>query len=165
MAIVVDEYGGVAGIVTLEDLLEEIVGEIEDEYDLPDESVEQVDETHIRIAGTFPIDDFNEQFTRTCRRRTTTRSRASCSASSAAPPRRATRSSGTACASASSRPTASGSSASRSSSSRKSRPTSRSTEVALAVPQLGRVHDLEVGAVHAVERVELVVRPAGVRGA
>jgi putative hemolysin len=38
------------------------VGEIEDEYDLPDESVEQVDERHIRIAGTFPIDDFNEQF-------------------------------------------------------------------------------------------------------
>ncbi len=62
MAIVVDEYGSVAGIVTLEDLLEEIVGEIEDEYDLPDESVEQVDDTHVRIAGTFPIDDFNEQF-------------------------------------------------------------------------------------------------------
>ena len=62
MAIVVDEYGGVAGIVTLEDLLEEIVGEIEDEYDLPDESVERLDERRIRIAGTFPIDDFNEQF-------------------------------------------------------------------------------------------------------
>jgi CBS domain containing-hemolysin-like protein len=62
MAIVVDEYGSFVGIVTLEDLLEEIVGEIEDEYDLPDESVEQIDETHIRIDGTFPIDDFNEQF-------------------------------------------------------------------------------------------------------
>jgi putative hemolysin len=64
MAIVVDEYGGVAGIVTLEDLLEEIVGEIEDEYDLPDESVEHLDNGLIRIDGTFPIDDFNEQFGR-----------------------------------------------------------------------------------------------------
>jgi putative hemolysin len=62
MAIVVDEYGSFEGIVTLEDLLEEIVGEIEDEYDLPDESVERVDEARIRIDGTFPIDDFNEQF-------------------------------------------------------------------------------------------------------
>ena len=50
------------GIVTLEDLIEEIVGEIEDEFDLPDESVERVNETTIRIHGTFPIDDFNEEF-------------------------------------------------------------------------------------------------------
>ena len=62
MAVVVDEYGAFEGIVTLEDLLEEIVGEIEDEYDLPDESVERLDDHRIRIDGTFPIDDFNEQF-------------------------------------------------------------------------------------------------------
>jgi len=62
LAIVVNEYGAFEGIVTLEDLLEEIVGEIEDEYDLPDESVQRVDDDRIRVDGTFPIDDFNEQF-------------------------------------------------------------------------------------------------------
>jgi magnesium and cobalt exporter, CNNM family len=62
MAIVIDEYGDMDGIVTLEDVLEQIVGEIEDEFDLPDTSVERVDETHIRIDGTFTIDDFNEEF-------------------------------------------------------------------------------------------------------
>ncbi len=50
------------GIVTLEDLLEQIVGEIEDEFDLPDTSIERIDETHILIDGTYTIDDFNEEF-------------------------------------------------------------------------------------------------------
>jgi CBS domain containing-hemolysin-like protein len=62
MAIVIDEYGAMEGIVTLEDVLEEIVGEIEDEFDLPDTSIERVDEQHVRVDGMYTIDDFNERF-------------------------------------------------------------------------------------------------------
>ena len=61
-AIVVDEYGAMVGICTLEDLLEEIVGEIEDEFDVPEEQVEQIDEDTYRIDGMFPIEEFNERF-------------------------------------------------------------------------------------------------------
>lgn len=62
LAIVVDEYGATQGLVTLEDLIEEIVGDIEDEFDLPDERVEHVEDGRVRIAGTFTVDDFNETF-------------------------------------------------------------------------------------------------------
>ena len=60
LAVVADEYGGTAGIVTLEDILEEIVGEIEDEYDLPDDTLERIGDTTVRVAGSMTIDDFNE---------------------------------------------------------------------------------------------------------
>src|SRR5262249_43413884 len=61
MAIVLDEYGAMEGIVTLEDLLEEIVGEIEDEFDLPHDDIERIDDHTFRISGTFTIDEFNDQ--------------------------------------------------------------------------------------------------------
>jgi CBS domain containing-hemolysin-like protein len=60
MAIVVDEYGGTAGLVTIEDLIEEIVGEIVDEYDKEEPLVELIDEDTIRVDAKMPIDEVNE---------------------------------------------------------------------------------------------------------
>ncbi len=61
-AIVVDEYGALVGVCTLEDVLEEIVGEIEDEFDVPEQQIEQVDEDTYRVDGMFPIEEFNDRF-------------------------------------------------------------------------------------------------------
>ncbi|OLC51017.1 MAG: hypothetical protein AUH77_14490 [Candidatus Rokubacteria bacterium 13_1_40CM_4_69_39] len=59
MAIVVDEYGGTSGLVSLEDLLEELVGEIADEFDEPERLIQRVDATTFRVAGKLSIDDLN----------------------------------------------------------------------------------------------------------
>ena len=62
IAIVLDEYGGTAGLVTIEDLLEEIVGEIQDEYDVEEPMVVRLSEDEARIDGRAAIDDLAETF-------------------------------------------------------------------------------------------------------
>ncbi|MCK4743011.1 MAG: CBS domain-containing protein [Sulfuriflexus sp.] len=63
MAIVVDEYGGVAGVVTIEDVLEQIVGEIEDEYDFDEgTSILQLNENEYTVKALTSVEDFNEYF-------------------------------------------------------------------------------------------------------
>jgi CBS domain containing-hemolysin-like protein len=60
MAIAVDEYGGTAGLVTMEDLIEELVGEIVDEFDVEDPRVEPMTDGSYRVAARLSIDDTRE---------------------------------------------------------------------------------------------------------
>lgn len=63
MAIVIDEYGSVCGAVTIEDVLEQIVGEIEDEFDVDDDSfIKKFDEENFIVKALTPVDEFNEYF-------------------------------------------------------------------------------------------------------
>jgi putative hemolysin len=60
LAIIVDEYGGTEGLVTMEDLIEEIVGNIQDEYDQEEEAIKVIDENKFTVDGTTPMTEIEE---------------------------------------------------------------------------------------------------------
>ena len=62
IAIVLDEYGGTAGLVTIEDLLEEIVGEIQDEYDVEEPLIVRLSDSEVRLDGRAAVDELEEVF-------------------------------------------------------------------------------------------------------
>jgi CBS domain containing-hemolysin-like protein len=62
MAIVIDEYGGTSGLITIEDLLEQIVGDIQDEYDLEDVWLVESEDGSITVDGRLPIEELEEHF-------------------------------------------------------------------------------------------------------
>ncbi len=84
MAIVVDEYGGVAGLVTIEDVIEQIVGDIDDEYDVDEgDDIRKEGERKFTVPALTRIDEFNEPSARAFPTRSSTRSAGSCCTSSA----------------------------------------------------------------------------------
>ena len=62
LALLFDEYGGISGLVTMEDLVEEIMGDIEDEYDIEELPIRPIDENNFYVKGSFNVGDFNSKF-------------------------------------------------------------------------------------------------------
>jgi len=60
IAVLIDEYGGFSGIVTMEDLIEEVMGKLEDEYDNEDPDIKKIDDTTFIVNGQIPVDELNE---------------------------------------------------------------------------------------------------------